>query len=178
MNVQLVDKFVGFDGQSYFCRSCGRAGFKSVAAVRGHLAFCSKGRVLPPVGVAAGAGAGAGLRGQEAMSGMVSSSFQAGQAQGVALNDGMDKRYWSMMQDVTQRLDRIEQMLYNEVPHQVAVVQAQRQSFDDKWVKWVIVGYIAIWLLRKLGDDSIVKKAGSKIGDKMLGKAIDGFLGL
>lgn len=178
MDVRLIDGHVGHDGSAFFCLACGKTGFKSVAAVRGHLAFCSKGRVLPSVGVAVGAGAGAVLRGQKAMSGMVSSSFQAGQAQEVALDDGSDKRYWAMMQDVSQRLDRIEKMLYNEMPHQMAVVQAQQQSFDNKWLKWVIVGYIAIWFLRKLGDDSVVKKAGSKIGDRVLGKAIDGLLDL
>lgn len=197
MNVQLIDKFVCHDGQSYFCRLCGRAGFKSVAAVRGHLGFCSnKGGVPFALGISSNSGAGASLRGQESPSGMVSSSFrgalrgqeapsdmasssfQSGQAQAVALDDGTDKRYWAMMQDISQRLDRMEKMLYNEMPHQMAVVQAQRQSFDDKWVKWVIVGYIAIWLLRRLGDDSIIRKAGNKIGDRVLGKAIDGLLDL
>lgn len=179
MDVQLIDRFVCHDGQSYFCRLCGRAGFKSVAAVRGHLGFCpNKGGVPYAVLKSSSYGAGAGLKGQEATSGMTSSSFQANQVQGVALDDGSDKRYWSMMQDVSQRLDRIEKMLYNEIPHQMAVTQAQRQDFDNKWVKWVIVGYIAVWFLRKLGDDSVVRKAGSKIGDRVLGKAIDGLLDL
>ena len=200
MNVRLVEKFVGFDGQTYFCRLCGRAGFKSVASVRGHLGYCPsrKGGLLSPLKVAGsalevagGAGAGAPLRGQEHNIGASLSSLRGalrGQEYSIGASlssvqagrvpDGMDERYWAMMQDVTQRLDRMEQTLYNELPHQVAVVQAQQQSFDNKWLKWVIVGYIAIWFLRKLGDDSIVKKAGSKIDDRVLGKAIDGLLDL
>jgi len=181
MNVRLVDKFVGHDGQSYFCRQCGRAGFKNVAAVRGHLGFCSirKGGAKAPVmgvgGAAAAAAAAAALRGQEATSGVVSSSFQAGQAPDGA---GLD-RLWGVLQDISERQVRMEQVLFNELPHQLATVQVQRRPFDDnKWLKWVIVGYIAVWLLRKLGDDSVVKKAGSKIGDRFLGKAIDGLLDL
>jgi len=204
MNIQFVDRFVCHDDQTFFCRLCGRAGFRSVAAVRGHLAFCPsrKGEVAQPVAskVAGGAGAGAYLRGQESSFGavsssfrgqlrgqesssdVVSSSFQAGlrgqESSSGVVSSSLDERFWAMMQDISQRLGRMEQVVYNEMPHQVAVAQAQRQSFGDSWVKWVIIAWVALWFLRKLGDDGIVKRAGSKIGDKMLGKAIDGLLGL
>lgn len=161
MDIQLIDRYAGFDSQTYFCRGCGRAGYKSISAVRGHLSVCPSRSGVQVVGGA----------GSEVVGGAGGAGAGAGQ------NLNLD-RIWGVLQDISQRQVRMEQVLFNELPHQIATVQAQRQSFDDKWLKWVIVGYIALWFLRKLGDESIVKRAGGKIGDKMLGKAIDGLLGL
>ncbi len=36
---------IGYDGKSFFCMRCGKAGFKSEMAVRGHLSSCKGGRV-------------------------------------------------------------------------------------------------------------------------------------
>lgn len=40
-----VSKNVGFDGESFYCIKCGRAGFRSELAARGHLGSC-RGRLV------------------------------------------------------------------------------------------------------------------------------------
>jgi len=35
-----VSDSIGFDGRSYYCRRCGRAGYRKATQVRGHLAMC------------------------------------------------------------------------------------------------------------------------------------------
>lgn len=168
MDVQLIDDYVGHDGQSYFCRGCGRAGFNSVASVRGHLAHCSskQQQQLPPAKSAHEAKPDVGL-----------SSFSGALGAIDVDNGGNMARMWGTMRKIDERLDRIEKTLYNEIPHQLAVAQVQRQDDGmDKTYKWLLVVLIGLWVLKYLGGDT--SKTGNKIGDKVLSKAVDGLFNL
>ena len=62
--MQEICKDVGFDGRSFYCMRCGRAGFRSEAAARGHLGQC-KGRLISQgIDPAALAGRGAPAAGR------------------------------------------------------------------------------------------------------------------
>jgi hypothetical protein len=180
MNVELIDDYVGHDGQSYFCRGCGRAGFKSVASVRGHLAHCDgRGQLIaaqaPPPPLA-----------HQATSDVALSSFSARVGAKVGTNVGTGTgelnsgdnmtRMWGVMRKIDERLDGIERTLYNELPHQFASAQVQRQDGIGKVHKWLLVALIGLVVLKYLGGDTT--KMGSKIGDKVLSKAVDGLLSL
>ena len=177
LNVELIDNYVGHDGQSYFCRGCGRAGFKSVASVRGHLAHCGgRGKLIA-------AQAPPPLSAHQAISDVALSSFsaQVGAKVGTKVGTGTGEldsvdnmtRMWDV---VRERLDGIERTLYNELPHQFASVQAQRQDGIGKAYKWLLVVLIGLLVLKYLGGDTT--KIGGKIGDKVLSKAVEGLLNL
>jgi len=52
--MRMISDNIGWDGSSFFCRRCGKAGYAKMAQVRGHLAMCpgraiSKGAIPQPV---------------------------------------------------------------------------------------------------------------------------------
>ena len=52
--MRMISDNIGWDGSSFFCRRCGKAGYTKMAQVRGHLAMCpgraiSKGAIPQPV---------------------------------------------------------------------------------------------------------------------------------
>jgi hypothetical protein len=168
LNVKLIDEHCGFDGSAYFCAKCGKTGYRNPSGVYGHLRFC-KG-VTPAFDSAFT---------PTPISAFYGEATPTPTPTPTPALSSVDGRVWAEMQNLSQRMGKLEKAVYNEMPHQMAVAQAQRQLFDDfKWAKWIAIAVVAVWLLRKLGDADVVKKAGNKIGDRVLGKAIDGLLGL
>jgi hypothetical protein len=128
--VNMADRYVGYDGKSYFCKRCGRAGFASIAAVRGHLGLCKAraktydlGAFAVPVGglqqhpIEGGAGAAAG-------------------AAAPRLNDD------ALVEQIADRVvEKMRPMLMNEVPHTIAT--------RDTWWPYIaiIVSGFALYAL-------------------------------
>lgn len=165
MDIQILTDYAGFDGQSYFCRHCGKAGFKSLMAVRGHQSACpakSKQPILPQITYQP-------QRAKIEIKNDVGGGA-TGSVERVSL--GLADKRLAVVED---RLARIEQTLYNEVAH------LQRQSnsnwWEDKSFMLLIVGVIAVGLFLQFGKKDQVGKFVSKAGDKVLNKAFDKALG-
>ena len=99
------------DGEGYFCSICGKAGFKSEMALRGHMSIHSKKVRVKKVQVGAAGGGGGG---------------GAGGGEGV-------KEYIRMvnplLHDIAERMNRMEKVLTNEIPHKLAV-QGERTVLE------------------------------------------------
>ena len=183
MDIKPVCKDVGWDGQSFCCLRCGRAGFTSEASARGHLSQCrgtliQKGLVLPPppaanfgglYGGGAGAGAGGGGGGQIAL-------------QQQPLNQyGQPGGRWN---EFDYRLGRLE----NEYNHLLVRNNTPKQ---ESWLSqnfgWLVLGGIMLIALFSAfgqnqcpvpagGAGSSPKRSGpdiNKLSERILNKGVD-----
>lgn len=166
MKIQIIDDFTGFDGESYFCRFCGRAGFKSVMAVRGHLAACPSRLVKGSIKREGGGAAGGGSSSEVAL--LLNSSSQALSS----ADSGGLVRVSSMLQDVTRRLEKVESVLYNELPHLTAV-KNNATWWDDKLIRYAVIALFVLLFLQQFGQTDKVGKLAVKAGERVFGKAVD-----
>jgi len=131
----MADRYVGYDGKSYFCRRCGKAGYATVNAVRGHLSNCKTavrsfdlGRFAVPVG------------------GLEQRPIEGGAAAVAAAAAAPRLNADALIEQIADRVvEKMRPMLMNEVPHTVAV--------RNTWWPYVaiIVGGFALYAM--LGRD-------------------------
>jgi len=161
INVKILNDYAGHDGNSYFCRRCGKAGFSSIMQVRGHLSACpSRSDVVvvsppgpPPV--------------KENFSGVLVPN----ERRGVGGETDMLQKLYAITTDLANRMERIERSFYNEIPHRLAVAQYQNNDFG--WLKWILIALLVLWFFQKTGNSESVKNLAGKAGDRLLSKAVD-----
>lgn len=170
-----ICKGVFWDGTSYFCELCGRAGFQSEAQARGHLSQC-KGRaiqqgkpsyepvVLPPAPSLVGGGAGASL----------GWSGGGGAGGGGGQNDL-----------ILVRLDGIEQQvkrLSNEYNHMLQTYNAPANALSQGIPQWLMIGLLVLagfWLIQSFSSSGCANtcetkaRSGSNLKDRIAGKMSD-----
>lgn len=175
-----ICKDVSWDGASFYCERCGRAGFQSEAQARGHLSQC-KGRaiqqgkpsyepvVLPPAPSLVGGGAGAGL------------GWSGGGGQVVVGGGGQGGQY----DLVLVRLDGIQQQvnrLSNEYTHMLQTYNAPTNALSQGIPQWLLIGLLVLagfWLIQSFSSSGCANtcetktRSGSNLKDRIAGKMSD-----
>ena len=177
MNVKRISDNIAWDGKSYFCLHCARSGYKSLAAVKGHLAMCpgkamQKGAIpepQPPGQPAAASPSLAGYPNFRPSMAMASHQLQQQQSH-----------------DYRQLEARITQM-ENEYNH---MLQIRNAPTGGNWMQdnlaWVVIGAIVLIAMFLYGggqrcpspvsgspSNSGSSPDFSKLGEKLVGKAAD-----
>lgn len=179
--MKIISDSIAWDGKGYFCRLCGKANYKSLASVKGHLAQCpgkamQKHGILPVDG-SSPAPAQPSLAGGALQVGLSESSYQHQHQQPVASASG-DEQLGS----------RVEQ-LENEYKH---MFWEKNQSGDwfsqNKIVIIISVVALMIYLLSRQSEcecpggevgkkvskvDGLGQKTLSKLADRAISKSID-----
>lgn len=183
MNVSFVNRCAGYDGVSYFCRHCGKAGFKSEMAVIGHQRVCAQVQIGQGSVGAGGCGGDAQFHIEQGLRCSVSSAppppppppkliLSGATTTNIPGNGGVPADVYRWMQDMSNQVNRLNQTVYNELPHRMAVAQHD----DMKWVKWLLVAYVALYFLTRFGEGDTTRKAVGKLGDRALSKTVDKML--
>lgn len=167
---------IGFDGSTFFCKRCGKAGYERATQVRGHLAMCpgtlmrkgvaptSSSNQFQPVVSGNNGGLGGGQPVvEEVVVGPVGNSVDSRYAELAGRVATMENHYTHVMESV------------NPPQHQPA-----QQDFFTQYKGLIIVGAIilfAFMLSERSGKcqvlaDGKVSRA-SNIGDKALSKLVD-----
>jgi len=155
VNVKILNDYAGHDGMFYFCRRCGKAGFQSIMQVRGHLSACpsrSEMVVVAPIPAPV---------------------KEVKRADGGAESDVI-QNLWVMVNNISQRLEKAERVLFNELPHQLA----SNKAGNDRWLWGVAIIVLAIGFLQHFGGQDTVGKLVSKASDRALSKGVDKLFGL
>ncbi len=184
IDVRVVSESIAHDGDGFYCRLCGRAGYRSLAAVKGHLSQCpgklvQKG-VLPAEPQVAAAGLGWAGAGNNALL-QTASPAAAAPAPGAVVGPALYG-----MQEITatirENAHQISRM-QNEYTH-LMVEKNQRDPDAMGWFsqnkQLIILGLVAVlvvvYLTRQNGsrcengfEKSDGKGALDKLGEKALG---------
>lgn len=171
-----VSANIGFDGATYFCKRCGKAGYERPTQVRGHLAMCPGTLMRKGVEPTSSCnysqplvtGYNAGLSGGQ----LVEEVVVAG-----PLSNPVDSRY----EELAGRIATMENH-YNHVMQSVNQPEYQpaQQDFFSQYKSLIIVGAIILFAFilsersgkcQGLAGDK-TSRAGN-IGDKALLKLVD-----
>jgi hypothetical protein len=200
MSVKFISESIGFDGQFFFCRRCGKAGYTKMAQVRGHLSVCPGTAIrkgaLPsdsnPLVTHSLSRRDGGLGGQVLPSGLsplnqpsnLGSSYPPSGSSPPALGYGYEQ------------LDHRIAMLENEYNHLLYRNNAPAVSSGDwlnqnkSWLIMVVVGLALVWVVGRsfqsncnvagTGDakrtnriEQLGEKAAGKFADRLVTKAAD-----
>ena len=163
MKIEKINRYCGYDGSSYFCLYCGKAGFRSNMQVRGHQSVCpgrNKTLLSPPLPAPPPPPPPPTF-----MGGMTTPppAFMGG----ATTSPPTGAESW--MQYVSHRMDNLERAVFNELPHRIEVGRHD----DMSWLKWVLMALAIMWFVEKLGGGDALHKTVGKVGDKVLSKAMD-----
>jgi len=168
--IKVISDNIAWDGSSFFCRRCGKAGYGSMAKVKGHLSMCA-GRAIQLGAIRTPAGASQAL--------VTVSDKGLGNFSGVQATASPGPSYEQLAQlaNVNDRLSRLE----NEYNH---VLVANNTSSSD-WLSsnkaiLLVVGAVVLvaLLLRenKSSNCGMSEKKGSTIAQTLLAKGAGKFL--
>jgi hypothetical protein len=190
-----VSENIGFDGYSYFCRRCGKAGYSKPTQVRGHLAMCEGTLIrkgLPPTTgynqLATGNHAGLRDRGANQLQPVRAASFGAldgGQLQPVeVVVGGGNYQLDNQFQQLAGRISALE----NEYRHSLMEMNRPKaESWVSKNIAWLVLGGILLLVLLSGGLGQVcqsptgvsgsqpVRSGGSpfsSLGPKLVGTAV------
>jgi hypothetical protein len=128
--------------KEFFCKECGKAGFKTIAQARGHLSQCPKRIKVETIPVPVSP-----LTSLNTLS--PSTLMGAGGGAGGGSTTSLEMR----LREIDERLKKIETYLWNESIHRIAV---QRQE-NLKWAGLIVLGILGLFFLIKAGK---TEKAG------------------
>ncbi len=202
MDAFNVSDNIAFDGHSYYCRRCGKAGYAKATSVRSHLALCpgtllrkgiepttacnNNNRLLQPLNGAVDGGLGGGQ--QQPLVAVVEplvGGFSGGQQQPLVrepVNNALLGRY--------EELDRRVALIENEYQHQLRRdnppapgLLSISQSINKNWVIILVVGAMVLWAMSQsynarcnaVGNGGADLKGSkvSQLGEKAVGKFTD-----
>ena len=190
-----VSENIGFDGYSYYCRRCGKAGYQKPTQVRGHLAMC-RGTLLrkgmPPTTSynQLPTGNGAGLQNPGAnylqpVRPAYGGNLGGGQLQAVEAVVGPGD--YHLVDQVNQLNHRVG-LMENEYNH---ILQERNQPKQESWLTknmaWIVLGGIMlIALFSAFGQNGCPVPAGgagaspkrsgpdiNKLSERIINKAAD-----
>jgi len=144
-----MNRYVGYDGESYYCRLCGRAGFASAASVIGHLRWCKS------AGGAGGAGGGAGRSAdiqdleQARLKGAGGGARRSTKNQGLeqtrlggarGRSENQDLRVvLNEIRNLSRRLERVDRLSLNENAHLRKEIVELRGEEWGKTLKYLLI---------------------------------------
>ena len=175
MEVQKISKYVGWDGEHYFCLGCYQADFNSPSQVNGHQRVCP---VRQPKLVAPASDVGTTTLGGASGSGEVVLPKQEIEYQDTSPD--ILRVLTMQLAPMKQELADIKKTMSNEIPHKLAV---QQMGFlgvpNNRWI-WIVGIGIGLFLVYKLGQESKChcdtgspkRRLGSTLQDKVTDKAI------
>lgn len=187
MNSFNVSDNIGFDGYSYYCRRCGKAGYQKATGVRGHLALCEGTLIRKGIPTTScnqlPSGNGAGLQNPVANRLQpVRYPYDGGlggdQLQPVApvVGPGNYQQLSAIQQEQAILRQQVNQ-LKNEYSHMlVQGNQPARQDDKSRWMVPLLVGLVVVILIsQQKCDCSNVKSSGSSssIASRAAGRLVD-----
>jgi hypothetical protein len=125
--------------KEFFCKECGKAGFKTIAQARGHLSQCPKRIKVETIPVPV-----------SPLNSLSPSTLIGGAGAG---GSGSTTSLEMRLREIDERLKRIETYLWNESIHRMAV---QKQE-NLKWAGLILLGILGMYFLIKAGK---TEKAG------------------
>jgi len=179
MEVQKVSRYVGWDGEHYFCLGCYQADFDSPSQVNGHQRVCP---VRQPKLVASAGDIGTvTLDGGAGGGGKVVLPKQEMKYQDTS-SDMMLRILNIQLAPIKQELADVKKAVYNELPHKRGISQMGFLGIaNNTWV-WIIGIGIGFFLVYKLGQESKChcdinagssrRRLGSTLQDKVTDKAV------
>jgi hypothetical protein len=170
---KIVSDNIGMEGNSFFCRRCGKAGYPSMASVKGHLGMC-KGKAIQRAGgvqLATASSSSVGTASIARLGGISTSQLTATAGPGIQLAPA-DIDYGELSNRVAS--------LENEYNHLLAENNVPVNS--DDWVSrnkdiLIILGIgIGLYLLLQQSKCNCGARAngiGSTLVNRAAGKAVD-----
>jgi hypothetical protein len=128
--------------KEFFCKECGKAGFKTIAQARGHLSQCPKRIKVETISVP--------VSPLNPLNSLSPSTLIGGAGAG---GSGSTTSLEMRLREIDERLKKIETYLWNESIHRMAV---QRQE-NLKWAGLIVLGILGLFFLIKAGK---TEKAG------------------
>lgn len=177
-----VSDNIGFDGSSFFCRRCGKAGYERATQVRGHLAMCpgtlmrkgveptTSSNQLQPLA----SGYNGGLSGSQLLQPLVVAGPVTNPVDGP-----VDSRYEQLAGRVTQMENHYNHVLQtvNQPQYQPATA---KQDFFSQYKGILILGAVILFalILSERSNNCPATSDGKSskaadIGTKALGKLLD-----
>ena len=149
--IGCYEKYVGFDGKSYYCKLCGKAGFKSVKAVIGHLNSC------PAKSTTSGA--------------FSSNDEQIEHHQSTTTSRRIVIKFYNALR---KRVERLERQVSNELLHLRAEQLVNKYSNKRYLVVALILGiFVGIGIGYWLARSSTIMEGFGKIGQKALNSFVN-----
>jgi len=189
--VRVVSDSLGYDGETYFCRLCGKAGYRSLAAAKGHLAQCP-GKMLQKHGVSPAVSAFSGSPGGGQPPGQLAAASYswagAGQNADLQTSSYQQQRQHLGLADAglgrqVAELSRQVSRLSNEYHHMVLernVGFDLGEFFRGKWFWTLAVGLFLAYSFGRqncscpsLGEPSKSSGGGRSLGSALSSKALD-----
>jgi hypothetical protein len=181
VQARMISDNIGWDGNGFFCRRCGKAGYGKMAQVKGHLAMCpgtaiSKGAIprgQPPGQLAAtswqpvGSASNAGLTGRASY--QQQQQLQPANNQPAYPNQPASQLGYPAYTDLNSRVSRLE----NEYQHALVERNAPGQIFGlDKNALMLIlvVGLLIFWAVEQRGSQCPTVLEGKPKASKPMGK--------
>lgn len=195
--VRMISDSIGHDGNSFFCRRCFKAGYRLLAAVKGHLAMCpgtaiQKGALPASCSqLPTGQGVGLGDLGQPAAaasrswvggalfqgSGELASYQQEHQQLGQLQPASNYQQLAAIQQEQETQRQRINRLM-NEYSHMVYATNAPSGGIDKKWI--LVGAFVLVLLFLSTARNCPPCESGmgrssrsSNLKDRVIGKASD-----
>ena len=181
MVIKNISDNIGHDGEGFFCRLCGKAGYKSMAAVKGHLAQCpgmaiKKGVIpksQPPIQLAAASysPATAALSPASNVSGSYPAQQQPQPQKSTSWNSQPQLASWQAEQQrqAQQLADNTQQIaqLQNERHHLMLQNSLPKESFFERYKGIIITGgiiFVLILLFNQSRQCQVISDSGDPVG--------------
>jgi len=175
--MKMISDNIGWDGQHFFCRRCGKSGYSKMAQVKGHLAMCpgtaiSKGALLKPAETSQPVAASCSP---------VTSAFSGGSS---------DVSSYQQQQQLVDRVGRLENEYNHMLISQNEPVSDWLSQNKDLLVLGLVVAFIVYMIVQqskcvcdgssgssgrsgKAGLGNLGEKAFTKLADRVISKSVD-----
>jgi len=151
------EKYVGYDGKSFYCKLCGKAGFKSPKAVIGHLNSCPA---------------------KNTFFGCYDRSDEQVEyhQQRTTTIDKSRKRIKLKVVNLMRRIDRLEEAVFNELSHLRAEQLIEKYNNKHRLIAISLLAFFAgVWvgcLLSRSSSSEFFDKIGQKILNSFVNKGV------
>ncbi len=145
--IEQKSYIAGYDGESFFCVRCGKSGFRSEMAVRGHQNVCKGGKVKDFSGVFKSVKQEQQIK---SVADIASTTTSAGIDELVALR--------VEVQRLREDLNRVLRILSNDIPHILAVQNGVGRGGAVQGLVKGLAGYFLLVKTRK--KDYLMKLIG------------------
>jgi len=175
-----VSKNIGFDGSTYFCKRCGKAGYGKATQVRGHLAMC------PGTLMRKGVEPTGSSKQLQLLASGYNGTLSGGQPVVAAVvdnpvNELVDNQLAVKYSQLEERMIKVENH-YTHVMGQInqpAQYQPAQKSFFDQHKVVIIIGvlvFVMTMLEREAGKCGETENKGTmmgSLGTKAMSKLVD-----
>jgi len=147
----MYERFVGFDGNSFYCKLCGKAGFKSPKAVIGHLNSCE----------AKSTSFGADYKSDSQEKHQQSTTTKTIKIRVLKLRE------------LENRVNKLEQKIDNHFKHLIAENQKNISLNPMSFIFGLFIGIALGYFLARQSPSKIGDEIGRRVVNKAINKSVD-----